>query len=218
LDDVRSHDDELWLDDSGASGRDPYFFWAGRARDGKQLLLIVLAVVGVGVGVYLATRPTTSHYHPLKPAQRQLADRFASVLLARGNCTAAGALAFDGVLDPRFPHIKNCQRYLRSLGSFNWYLTAKTGTISRHCAVWGGLLDHHADDCVAYPLIAQAREPWKGGRVYYRQGWLVVYLLSRKHEWKIDGFDYGELGNYSGPCSADCSQLWNRRIRRSLQA
>src|SRR5690348_10941716 len=140
MDGVGSHSAEEWLDDDGAPDRSRWRRWPARARDWKQVLLFLLALVAVGVGVYYMGGPPLHHYQPMTPAERQVGNRFTTTLLVRGDCAGATALSYPDAWDfvgappPRTHNSQRCFSYFDdSFGQgHSWYLVRDSGKVSRH--------------------------------------------------------------------------------------
>ncbi len=182
----------------------------GRARDWRQLLLVLLIVGGVVWLLYRAFGP--ERHIKVNPTNEQLANRFVQALLVRGDCAAAAHLASQRL---NIPKTGSCWAYVdRELGTdyYRWRLVRGSGAVVPGCGFEGDLAARYGirvapeysgyDDCVAYRLVT----PLNGG---YQGGYLVVWPRPRDGKWKVRRLDLDVA-----QCSGNCRPLWARRVPR----
>src|SRR5438105_8140521 len=228
------------MDDGGLHDEEPFVErsrWPARAKDWRQVFLIVAVVVGLVIAYRFATAPPPPS--TISPAGERVATKFVQALLVHHDCALAGRY-FDYVHSrpdgppepfnegppPRTNRL--CARYVWASGYLDkrqdlWYLVRGSGAIVPNCAFRGRLSvrygvppDEHSreDDCVSFRLIT--RKPLNG--------WLSGHLDVEAHRshgrWLVTNFfaqvSEGAPSNNGNGCGPGCLALWKKRVNAPL--
>jgi hypothetical protein len=179
--------------------------WPARAKDWRQVFLLLAGIAGVVVLYWWATRP-----NPVKitPAGEQAATKFVNELLVKYDCQAAASLDVNSQSDGIPRANRRCARYVwmsedLDQGQYLWYLVRGSGAVVPHCGS-----DSRYDDCVSFQLIQQ--------RTYgFESGHLDVLARPSHGRWLVTSFG---IESDAGSRCPHCLALWRKRVNVPLPA